>query len=136
MDKAAENILFFAALIYFAPALLALIRGHLSSGAIVVLNIALGWTLLGWFIALLWSLTGNTRRNMSPRQEPIGLRAIRYFAPESPAIGNPRQTAETSAGEALDVLAAQCGVTPRRPGEPDPNFRARIMRVAKHAVWV
>ncbi len=63
MDRTVEDIVWFAALIYFAPALIAVIRGHLSSVAILVLNVALGWTLLGWFVALIWSFTGSTRAN-------------------------------------------------------------------------
>ncbi len=50
-------------IIYFAPSIIALIRGHLSAAAIFVLNLVFGWTLIGWIIALIWSLTGNTARN-------------------------------------------------------------------------
>ena len=33
---------------YFAPAFNAVSRGHRNAGAIVALNLLLGWTLLGW----------------------------------------------------------------------------------------
>ncbi|MGD0643171.1 MAG: superinfection immunity protein [Roseiarcus sp.] len=52
---------------YFAPSIIALIRGHLSTAAIFVLNLILGWTFVGWIIALIWSLTGNTARNRDAR---------------------------------------------------------------------
>jgi Superinfection immunity protein len=45
----------FAAL-YFLPALLAQGRTHPNLGAIFALNLLLGWTLLGWVIALVWAL--------------------------------------------------------------------------------
>ena len=43
---------------YLLPAIIAGQRGHPSHTAIAVLNIVLGWTLIGWFLALIWSLTG------------------------------------------------------------------------------
>jgi uncharacterized membrane protein YqaE (UPF0057 family) len=46
--------------IYFAPTIVALSRGHLSAGAIFILNLLLGWTVLGWVVALVWAGTGNT----------------------------------------------------------------------------
>jgi hypothetical protein len=51
------------AAIYLLPSIVAALRKHLSEGAIVLVNIVFGWTLLGWLIALIWALTGNTRAN-------------------------------------------------------------------------
>lgn len=42
---------------YFLPAYCAFRRGHHNSGAILLLNFLLGWTFLGWVIALVWSFT-------------------------------------------------------------------------------
>ncbi len=53
--------------LYFAPSIIAVIRGHLSAAAIFVLNLVLGWTFIGWIVALIWSLTGNTARNRGAR---------------------------------------------------------------------
>ncbi|MGD1038437.1 MAG: superinfection immunity protein [Roseiarcus sp.] len=53
--------------LYFAPSIIALMRGHLSAAAIFVLNLVFGWTFIGWIIALIWSLTGNTARNRGAR---------------------------------------------------------------------
>lgn len=47
--------------IYFIPFLLALVRGHPDTLAIFVLNILLGWTFVGWVLALVWSLTSKGR---------------------------------------------------------------------------
>ena len=58
------EFLVLAGLVYFAPAIVALSRSHMSAGAIVVLNLLLGWTALGWIIAIVWAFTGNTRTNM------------------------------------------------------------------------
>ena len=56
-------MLIVAVLLYFLPTVVALIRGHLSALAIFFLNLFLGWTLIGWIIALIWSCTGNTSAN-------------------------------------------------------------------------
>jgi len=41
---------------YFLPFIIALIRKHIDSTAIFVLNLFLGWTFFGWVIALVWSV--------------------------------------------------------------------------------
>lgn len=46
---------------YFLPAVLAFYRGHHNRVAILVLNLLLGWTFLGWVGALIWSLTAVRR---------------------------------------------------------------------------
>jgi hypothetical protein len=50
-------------LVYFAPTIAAGQRGHLSANAIFLVNLAFGWTLLGWFVALVWAMTGDTKAN-------------------------------------------------------------------------
>jgi len=41
---------------------IALARGHRNAVAITAVNILLGWTFVGWVVALVWSLTDNTTR--------------------------------------------------------------------------
>lgn len=53
-------LLIIAAILYFAPWMLAKLRGVTASGGIFVLNLTLGWTLLGWLIALIWAAGGRT----------------------------------------------------------------------------
>ncbi len=50
------------ALIYFLPTVIALARGHHNGFAIFLTNLLLGWTLIGWVIALIWSVTASERR--------------------------------------------------------------------------
>lgn len=58
MDSSEGLILVAAALlIYLVPALVANGRHHKNTGAIAALNLLLGWTVLGWVAALVWSLT-------------------------------------------------------------------------------
>ncbi len=44
-------------IIYFIPSLIALIGNKRNRCAIFALNFFLGWTFIGWVIALTWSLT-------------------------------------------------------------------------------
>lgn len=49
--------------IYLLPTIIAFSRGHASKLAIALINIFLGWLLLSWFIALIWSLADSGRGN-------------------------------------------------------------------------
>ncbi len=49
-------------ILYFAPWMVAKHRQHNDITAIAVVNVALGWTVLGWFAALVWACTGNVRK--------------------------------------------------------------------------
>jgi hypothetical protein len=45
------------ALIYLLPTYVAALRGHHKLVAIGAVNVLLGWTILGWVAALVWSVT-------------------------------------------------------------------------------
>ena len=47
-------------LIYFLPTIVG--RRKRNAGAIFVLNLLLGWTLIGWVVALVWALTYEERK--------------------------------------------------------------------------
>lgn len=49
------------AVAYFIPTLIAVMRSHRSKMAIIAVNVLIGWTLIGYFWAFIWSLTGNVR---------------------------------------------------------------------------
>ena len=42
---------------YFLPTIIALARRQRNSLAIFLLNFFLGWTFIGWVVALVWSVT-------------------------------------------------------------------------------
>jgi hypothetical protein len=46
---------------YFLPTIIAVARGHHNAAAIFLLNLFLGWSFLGWVIALVWSATAVAR---------------------------------------------------------------------------
>lgn len=56
-------ILVLLLILYFAPAIVARRRLHTSRTGIVVLNLLLGWTLIGWIVALVWAYSGPDNRD-------------------------------------------------------------------------
>jgi hypothetical protein len=53
-------------IVYFVPGINATSRKHPNAGAIWLLNIFLGWTGLGWLVALIWSATGTDGSKAAP----------------------------------------------------------------------
>lgn len=47
---------------YLAPLGIALLRGHPNTAPVAVVNLFLGWTLVGWVVALAWALSATERR--------------------------------------------------------------------------
>jgi hypothetical protein len=41
--------------VYFFPSILAYIWGHNYKGALWYVNLAIGWTVIGWFACLVWA---------------------------------------------------------------------------------
>ena len=56
-----------ALLIYFLPSVVA--RKKKNASAVFILNLFLGWTLLGWIAALVWALT-NEEKTAGTAQPP------------------------------------------------------------------
>ncbi len=48
--------------IYLLPSFIAFRRSHTNGVAILLLNLLLGWTALGWIAALIWSATGVQKK--------------------------------------------------------------------------
>jgi hypothetical protein len=49
---------------YFLPTIAAESRKHKNAESILIVNLFLGWTFLGWVIALAWAFTSNTHLDM------------------------------------------------------------------------
>lgn len=46
---------------YFLPTIIAMLRGKSNTFAILLLNLFLGWTFIGWIVALIWSVTSDSK---------------------------------------------------------------------------
>lgn len=68
-------LLVFLLAIYALPTVLAVLRGHPDVVAICILNVLLGWTLLGWGLALAWAIlphkSDSVFENRSGRPPPV-----------------------------------------------------------------
>jgi hypothetical protein len=47
---------------YWIPTIVAAARKHPSTGAILTLNLSLGWTFVGWVAALVWAVANTSRQ--------------------------------------------------------------------------
>jgi hypothetical protein len=48
-------------IMYWLPTIIAIARQAHSALGVFILNFLLGWTILGWIIALVWSLAAENR---------------------------------------------------------------------------
>lgn len=49
-------------IVYFVPWIIAASRKHNNVSAIALVNFLLGWTAIGWIVALIWAATDNVRK--------------------------------------------------------------------------
>ncbi len=68
MEVMASAIITCSLLIYFAPAIVACKRGVSGSGIIFVLNVLIGWTVLGWMAMLIWAVAGDAHPAVAYRR--------------------------------------------------------------------
>lgn len=45
--------------LYCTPSIIAMARKHQNRTGIILLNLLLGWTLIGWIAALIWSVSAS-----------------------------------------------------------------------------
>ncbi len=50
--------------LYFIPSIVAWVRGHHNKVAITALNVLLGWSVIGWVGAMVWSLLAARPQNV------------------------------------------------------------------------
>ncbi len=62
--------LLFLTFLYFLPAILG--RDKRDAAGIFLLNLFLGWTLIGWFVALIWACTADRYVPLRLIQAPVG----------------------------------------------------------------
>lgn|GEM_PF-1947053 len=68
--------LLFAAIIYFVPTVVGFVRDHPNKFAILALNVFLGWSFIGWVVALIWALS-------NPSPSGVGTVVINQHIPRS-----------------------------------------------------
>jgi len=56
-------LIIFGLLLYFIPSIVAFSKNRHNKSAVLVLNIFLGWSFIGWIVALVWAVS-----NRNPQQ--------------------------------------------------------------------
>jgi len=69
--------------VYFIPTAVAIGRNHHNEGAIITLNVLLGWTFIGWVVALVWSLTSPPKQAAAPTATSTPTPAPTEAAPDN-----------------------------------------------------
>lgn len=55
---------------YFLPTIIAMTRGKANgTGGVFFLNLALGWTVVGWFVSFIWACSGQTKGHVRREEE-------------------------------------------------------------------
>jgi hypothetical protein len=67
--------------IYFIPYIVARQNGKQNSGAIGALNFFLGWTLVGWVVALVWAMSKDA--NVVPQPAPVAMNTTPALSPRA-----------------------------------------------------
>lgn len=65
--------------LYFLPTLIAGVRNHHNFGPVLLVNLLLGWTVIGWIVALIWSSSYVPRPESKTALTPTTM-ARRYCA--------------------------------------------------------
>jgi Superinfection immunity protein len=60
--------------VYFIPTIVAAARHHHNAIPIILVNVLLGWSCIGWIVALVWSFT-------SPA--PVAQQVVYNYPPEN-----------------------------------------------------
>lgn len=64
-------IFFVCVAVYFLPSLIASTRLHPNLNPIILLNVFLGWTLIGWVGALIWSVSKIDSQAVKPEEKAV-----------------------------------------------------------------
>jgi len=61
---AVMTFLLFLFVMYWLPTLIAIVRQTPSALGVAMLNFFLGWTIIGWILALVWALAASSNQHV------------------------------------------------------------------------
>ncbi len=93
-------LFFIGPVIYFIPAIVAVSNKKQNAVAIGVLNLFLGWTLIGWVVALVWAMSKDVIVAQPPQPVPV--------RPTQPQIPTPAQKKCPDCAEMVLAEAKKC----------------------------
>ena len=59
-------VLVVLAVLYFLPTIIAADRGVTNTGSVIVVNVFLGWTVIGWVVALAMAARSVPPKSLTP----------------------------------------------------------------------
>ena len=89
---------------YFIPALVAARRSHHNQGAILALNLFLGWTFFGWVIALVWALSRQSEERSTSEHESVRAEAAVGSAARFAISDKQRSRGSGAPGVAIGIV--------------------------------
>ncbi len=98
------------AAIYFVPAIVAKVRKHDNFVAILLLNIFLGWTFVGWVVCIVWAATKSSTQTTTQNVY------VTSATPQQPA--QPQQPQQV---EAKPVQQVEAQVEAKAEEKPDAD---------------
>ena len=98
-----------ALMLYLAPAIIADARERKDAFAVTLVNILLGWTVIGWFAALLWA------------RHPVSDRRMKQFA---------RRAQRAVARVTIDAIVARAGSRAGSVPVLNPRLVPIVARIA------
>lgn len=124
MSAIAIVVIGFAA--YFAPAIIASVRGRDGTAMIAFLNLLLGWTVIGWVVLLVIAFTGRTQRDRDQQDEQLRLMRtlVAQQSLSAESAGQPLAVAPTPATPPPPPASAPA---PEPPQPEDTRTLAEIM---------
>lgn len=63
-------LLLIGVVVYFVPAMVATSRKAVNRGSVGVINLLLGWTIIGWIVALAMAMGRTEKQEMRWHQQP------------------------------------------------------------------
>lgn len=71
MNEQQVALLLLMGVVYLIPGIVASMRGHRNRLAIWALDVLVGWTVLGWIVALIWALTSHVAPRPDSHEKPV-----------------------------------------------------------------
>lgn len=59
VERSPDDGLALIVVMYFLPIAVAVLRKHKATLDVMVINLWLGWTVIGWFIVMIWACKGD-----------------------------------------------------------------------------
>jgi len=105
----AFTIIVIGGVLYFCPSLIAGIKHHRNLSALFALNLLLGWTVIGWVAALVWSLM-NQDKPAAPATAP------------APPMPTPRPREESIRSQEAPLPIIQMSLESEPEAQPTPQL--------------